>query len=199
MALRRLREIVLFVMVTTLLGANVGGARPGARLLVVLLGNLLAVAFASMVNDLEDALDDALTKAKAVRNPISADRLSPRAGYVASFAVAICGLELYTTLGGWPLALGGQCLVLGLLYSWRRVRLKAIPVDDGDGSRIVPGLADRAGVACPAYSVSHEGPCAFSRAGSAVICDRPAGLALSWPDCQLRVTDIKSGDTKCPR
>lgn len=83
-----------------------------------------------MINDVEDAPDDALTPAKAGRNPISAGRLSPRAGYVASFAVALCGLALYATLGGWPLALGGLCLVLGLLYSWRWVRLKAIPVAD---------------------------------------------------------------------
>lgn len=129
-ALMRLREVVPFVTVTTLLGANVGRARPGARLLVVLLGNLLAVAFAFMINDVEDAPDDALTPAKAMRNPISAGRLSPRAGYVASFAAALGGLALYATLGGWPLALGGLCLVLGLLYSWRRVRLKAIPVAD---------------------------------------------------------------------
>ncbi|HOW79752.1 MAG TPA: UbiA family prenyltransferase [Verrucomicrobiota bacterium] len=129
-ALMRLREIVPFVLVTTLLGANIGGARPGLRLLAVLLGNLLAVAFAFMFNDVEDAPDDALTPAKAARNPISAGRLSPRAGYGASLAAAIGGLTLYTALGMWPLALGGVCLVLGLLYSWRRVRLKAIPVAD---------------------------------------------------------------------
>jgi len=129
-ALMRLREIVPFVLVTTLLGVNVGGARPGLRLLVVLLGNLLVVAFAFMINDVEDAPDDALTPAKAVRNPISAGRLSPRIGYGASFAVAIGGLTLNAALGMWPLALGGLCLALGLLYSWRRVRLKAIPVAD---------------------------------------------------------------------
>jgi len=129
-ALMRLREVVPFVTVTTLLGANVAGARPSARLLVVLLGNLLAVAFAFMINDVEDAPDDSLTPAKAARNPISAGRLSPRAGYVASFVVALGGLALYATLGGWPLALGGLCLGLGLLYSWRRVRLKAIPAAD---------------------------------------------------------------------
>lgn len=129
-ALMRLREIVPFVLVTTLLGANVGGARPGLRLLVVLLGNLLAVAFAFMFNDVEDAPDDALTPAKAVRNPISAGRLSPRTGYGTSLAVAIGGLSLYVALGLWPLALGGLCLALGWLYSWRRVRLKAIPVAD---------------------------------------------------------------------
>jgi 4-hydroxybenzoate polyprenyltransferase len=129
-ALMRLREVVPFVLVTTLLGANVGGARPGLRLLLVLLGNLLVVAFAFMINDVEDAPDDALTPAKAARNPISAGRLSPRVGYAASFAVAFCGLALYTTLGWWPLALGGLCLGLGLLYSWRPVRLKAIPGAD---------------------------------------------------------------------
>jgi 4-hydroxybenzoate polyprenyltransferase len=129
-ALMRLREVVPFVLVTTLLGANVGGAWPGLRLLVVLLGNLLAVAFAFMFNDVEDAPDDALTPAKAARNPISAGRLSPRTGYGASLAIAIGGLSLYAALGLWPLALGGLCLALGWLYSWRRVRLKAIPVAD---------------------------------------------------------------------
>lgn len=129
-ALMRLREIVPFVVVTTLLGANIGGARPGVRLLVVLLGNLAAVAFAFMINDVEDAPDDALTPAKARRNPISAGRLSPRAGYRAGLAAAVGALALYAGLGAWPLALGALCLVLGLLYSWRRVRLKAMPVAD---------------------------------------------------------------------
>ena len=92
-ALMRLREVVPFVLVTTLLGANIGGAWPGLRLLVVLLGNLLAVAFAFMFNDVEDAPDDALTPAKAARNPISAGRLSPRTGYGASLAIAIGGLS----------------------------------------------------------------------------------------------------------
>ncbi len=48
----------------------------------------------------------------------------------SSFAVALGGLALYAILGGWPLALGGLCLGLGILYSWRGVRLKAIPVAD---------------------------------------------------------------------
>jgi len=130
LALMRLQEITLFVLVTTLLGADVGGARPGARLVIVTVANLLAVAFAFMLNDVEDAPDDALTPAKAARNPVAAGRLSPRAGYIASFAVAIAGLGLYATLGMWPLLLGGLCLGLGVLYSWRKVRLKAIPIAD---------------------------------------------------------------------
>ncbi len=129
-ALMRLREVVPFVLVTSLLGANIAGARPGLRLVAVLLGNLLVVAFAFMFNDVEDAPDDSLTPAKAARNPISAGRLSPRTGYVASAVVGVAGLAAYSVLGIWPLALGALCLALGLLYSWRRVRLKAIPVAD---------------------------------------------------------------------
>jgi 1,4-dihydroxy-2-naphthoate octaprenyltransferase len=37
---------------------------------------------------------------------------------------------LYATLGLWPFTFGGLCLALGILYSWRRIRLKAIPVAD---------------------------------------------------------------------
>ena len=129
-ALVRLQEFVFFSLVITLLGANVGGARPGARLLIVLLGNLLAVAFAFMINDVEDAPDDTLVPTKAARNPISAGRLSPRVGYGVSLVVALGGLALYAALGMWPLALGGLSLILGALYSWRQVRLKAIPVAD---------------------------------------------------------------------
>jgi len=83
-----------------------------------------------MINDVEDAPDDALVPIKAARNPISAGRLSPRVGYGVSLVVALGGLALYAALGVWPLALGGLCLVLGALYSWRQVRLKAIPVAD---------------------------------------------------------------------
>ena len=129
-ALMRLREVVPFVLVTTLLGANVGGAGLGWRLLAVVLGNVLVVAFAFMINDVEDATDDALTPAKAKRNPVSAGRLSPRTGYWASAVAAIGALVLYAALGTWPLVYGAVCVALGFFYSWRRVRLKAIPLAD---------------------------------------------------------------------
>lgn len=129
-ALMRLREVVPFVLVTTLLGANVGGARLGLPLLAVVLANLLVVTFAFMINDVEDAPDDALTPAKAKRNPVSAGRLSPRTGYWASAVAAIGALALYAALGLWPLVYGAICVALGFFYLWRWVRLKAIPVAD---------------------------------------------------------------------
>jgi 4-hydroxybenzoate polyprenyltransferase len=129
-ALMRLREVVPFVLTTTLAGAKVGGARPGFRLLAAALANVLVVAFAFMINDVEDAPDDALTPVKAKRNPISAGRISPRTGYWASAVVALMSLLLYSLLGFWPLISGLLCAVLGFLYSWRQVRLKAIPLAD---------------------------------------------------------------------
>lgn len=129
-ALTRYREVVPTVLVTTLLGANVAGAWPGPRLVAVLLGNVLIVAFAFMFNDVEDAADDALNLAKVGRNPVSAGRLSPQIGYTASLAAGLGALALYATLGILLLVLGALCLALGALYSWRRVRLKAIPVAD---------------------------------------------------------------------
>jgi 4-hydroxybenzoate polyprenyltransferase len=128
--LTRYREYVLFVVVTTLLGAKLGGGDFDLRLLIVLAANILVVGFAFMYNDVEDAPDDALDARKALRNPISAGMISPRTGKLACGVVAVLLMALYALLGLLPFLLGGLCLVLAFLYSWRVARLKAVPVAD---------------------------------------------------------------------
>jgi 4-hydroxybenzoate polyprenyltransferase len=128
--LTRYKEYVLFVTVTTLLGAKLGGGTFDLRLLIVLVANILVVGFAFMYNDVEDAADDALDARKAKRNPISAGMISPRIGKAACVAVSGAVLGLYTLLGGMALLLGALCLALAFLYSWRVARLKAVPVAD---------------------------------------------------------------------
>lgn len=128
--LARCREYLCSVVVTTLLGASAGQGSLGWLLIVVLVANWLAVAFAFMINDVEDAPDDALNPAKADRNPVSAGDLSVHSGRAASFAVAILSAALYMLLGLWPSVMGMASLVIGFLYSWRRVRLKTIPIAD---------------------------------------------------------------------
>jgi len=128
--LTRYREYVLFVCVTTLMGAKMGGGDFDLRLLIVLAANILVVGFAFMYNDVEDAPDDALDEKKARRNPISAGMISPRMGKLACVVVSAALLGLYGLLGLLPFLLGALCLSLAFLYSWRVARLKSVPVAD---------------------------------------------------------------------
>ena len=128
--LTRYQEYVIFVAITTLMGAKFGGGEFDLRLLIVLAANILVVGFAFMYNDVEDAPDDALDAKKAVRNPISAGMISPRMGKLACIVVSLLVLGLYALLGGMAFLLGALCLVLAFLYSWRVARLKAVPVAD---------------------------------------------------------------------
>jgi len=128
--LTRFKEYLFFVMVTTLLGAASANGVFGWKLVGVLAGNLLAVAFAFMINDVEDAPDDALDPAKRRRNPVSAQDISAGSGRLAAFGVALAALAVYALLGAGPLVNGAVCLVIGFLYSWRRIRLKTLPVLD---------------------------------------------------------------------
>jgi len=128
--LARYKEFVSFVVITTLLGAAVGDGTFGWRLVIVLIANWMAVGFAFMINDVEDAPDDALNPAKVKRNPVSAGDLSPGIGQAASLGVATVAAALYALLGAWPFVIGATCLVIGYVYSWRRIRLKSIPIAD---------------------------------------------------------------------
>ena len=128
--LARYKEYLWFVIVTTLLGAAAGKGSFGIPLVAVLVANWLAVGFAFMINDVEDAPDDALNPAKVNRNPVSAGHLSVRVAQAASFSVAVVSAAIYLLLGLWPFIIGASCLAIGHLYSWRRIRLKAIPFVD---------------------------------------------------------------------
>ncbi len=128
--LTRFKEYPFFVMITTLIGAAAAHGIFGWKLVGVLAANLLAVAFAFMINDVEDAPDDALDPVKRLRNPVSARDVSPRTGRLASFVVALLSLAVYAQLGWWTLAAGASALVIAYLYSWRRIRLKTLPVLD---------------------------------------------------------------------
>lgn len=128
--LTRYKEYLWFVVVTTLLGVAAANGTFSLKLIIVLIANWLAVGFSFMINDVEDAADDALNPAKVNRNPVSAKILSPRAAYVASFAVMILSGVMYALLGTLPFIIGLISLTVGFLYSWQRVRLKSMPFVD---------------------------------------------------------------------
>ena len=124
--LTRFKEFTFFVIVTTFLGIAAGHGQLSWTLIGVLAANWLSVMFAFMINDVEDAPDDALNPKKIKRNPVSAGELSPEAAKNASLGVAILAVILYALLGLWPFLLGFCSLALGFVYSWRKIRVKNI-------------------------------------------------------------------------
>lgn len=132
--LTRWKEYVPFVLPLTVIGALLAAHPHGIaldwRLIAVTLANILAVAYAFMINDIEDAPDDARDPDRAARNPVTNGRVTVRMGYAACRLVAAITLLLYLVAGNWALIIGGATLLLSHLYSWRPVRLKAWPVTD---------------------------------------------------------------------
>lgn len=132
--LTRWKEYIPFVIPLTILGGLLA-ARPNNllldwRLAVITLANILAVAYAFMINDIEDAPDDALDPDRAARNPITSGQIGVRLGYAACRVVAAATLILYAFGGVSVFLIGVGTLLLSHLYSWRPVRLKAWPVTD---------------------------------------------------------------------
>jgi len=133
--LTRWREYVPFVIPLTIFGALIAThTRTESyfdwRLGVVTIANILAVAYGFMINDIEDAPDDAREAHRAARNPVASGEITPLQGWVASGGVALVTLGLYALAGIWPFIIGLLTVALCHLYSWRPVRLKAWPVTD---------------------------------------------------------------------
>src|SRR5687767_13585979 len=134
--LTRWQETVPFVVPLSLMGSLLAlqtaadGQGVDLRLLAVMAANILVVTYAFMINDIEDAPDDARDPARAIRNPISSGRISSRTGYNALRAVALVTMLFYAVGGTSVFIIGGATLLLSHLYSWRPVRLKAWPVTD---------------------------------------------------------------------
>lgn len=129
--LSRFNEYVYFVIITTLLGVSAAKGTADWRLFLVLIpANWLAVGFAFMINDIEDAPDDALSNEKRHRNPVSAGLISPKTARIATFIVGLFSAGLFALLGFTPFIFGIISLILGVLYSIRQVRLKTIAFFD---------------------------------------------------------------------
>ena len=128
--LTRFNEYVYFVTVTSLLGVAAAEGIFDGRMILLLAANWLAVGFAFMINDIEDAPDDALSSNKITRNPISAGLITPNTARKATFSVGFLSAVLFAFLGTVPFILGLISLLLGFIYSYRGIRLKTIALLD---------------------------------------------------------------------
>ena len=133
-SLARLPEHVPFTVPLTVIGgllaADASGTAVDWRLGAALLANILAMAFAFMLNDVEDAPDDALRPDKRLHNVISAELLSRREGLALSGVIFVGSLLLFALCGMPALLMGGIMLVLCTLYSAHPFRFKARPLSD---------------------------------------------------------------------
>ncbi len=128
--LTRFNEYVYFVIFTTLLGVTAADGYLNWRFPIILTANWLAVGFAFMINDIEDAPDDVLAAEKANRNPVSAGLISPSAARTATVAIGLLSAGLFVTLGIRTMIFGWLSLILGFIYSYRGIRLKTIAFID---------------------------------------------------------------------
>ncbi len=156
--LTRWREYVSFVIPLTVLGSLLASEPHGVlldwRLVAVTAANIFAVAYAFMINDIEDAPDDARDPDRAARNPVTSGEVGIRTGYAACRIVALITLILYALGGIDVLAIGVVTLLLSHFYSWRPIRLKAWPVTDiVSHSLMLSGLLLLAG-----YFIYHNSP-----------------------------------------
>jgi 4-hydroxybenzoate polyprenyltransferase len=132
--LSRWREHVPFTIPLTIFGGLLA-LEPAARtadwrLFAVLAANVLAMSFAFMINNIEDAPDDALDPQKKRQNVVSNGQLSRREGVALSIATFVLALALYGASGTFALIIGGITLALCFLYSAHPFRLKARPLTD---------------------------------------------------------------------
>lgn len=132
--LTRWKEHVLYVIPLTLLGVILGSTESGVGIgwdvVYILLANISANTFAFMINDIEDAEDDAKDKKKMMRNPISAGKLSREESIQAAKIVLVVSATLFALSGLLPFVTGIFILILSHLYSWRSIRLKSLPLVD---------------------------------------------------------------------
>lgn len=132
--LTRWREHVPFTIPLTIVGGLLAlepqAAQADWRLFAVLAANILAMSFAFMLNNIEDAPDDALDAHKGRQNVISSGLLSRRQGAAAAAITFIAALALYAACGTLALLIGGLTLALCYLYSAHPFRFKARPITD---------------------------------------------------------------------
>jgi 4-hydroxybenzoate polyprenyltransferase len=128
--LTRWKEYYGKVIFITLLGVFLVKTAPFWQVMLLLAANLLNSAFAFMINNVEDAEDDALDKKKVLRNPISVGEMKMEVAQLATYVVGLTSLVLYSLLGFWIFMLGFLGLSLGFMYSYKRIRLKSRPVVD---------------------------------------------------------------------
>lgn len=132
--LSRWQEFVPWTLPLTLLGGlmahQFADATLDAKLIVILLANFLAMAFAFIINDIEDADDDGYSPERGARNAVTSGDITINQARGIAAGTALLSALLYAAIGDLVFVTGIVILILSFLYSWKPVRLKALPIVD---------------------------------------------------------------------
>jgi len=134
-ALTRWNEAYDMTIAITILGAIVSQSNFDYKIFIILIANFFSALFIYMINDIEDAAEDAQNPQKLKRNPIANKTLSKKEGYFYTGIVLVITIVLLVYLSVLSnnksvILVGLITLSLGFLYSYRKIRLKAIPIVD---------------------------------------------------------------------
>ncbi len=119
-----------FSTLITALGVLLAGTTDALLIAQVVSANFLACMFIFVFNDIEDREYDALDAKKRLRNPVASGELSLRQATVFCCLIATSSLLLFSSINNTALLYGSLILLLGFLYSWRKIQLKSKPFLD---------------------------------------------------------------------
>ena len=98
---------------------------------VAIVVNLFATIFAFLINDIEDREDDAKSPGKRFINPFGYGIWKVELGWIALVMIVLLTLGMSFVFNGTlPALIAFSILLTGGLYSWKKLRLKNIPVLD---------------------------------------------------------------------
>lgn len=99
--------------------------------LLGLIVTLVILAYTFAINDYEDAEDDIKDSKKKLRNPVSSGFLTKKEALNILIFIAFLAVMLsFVSLSLFPVIVALSSIFIGHLYSWKKVRLKNIPVLD---------------------------------------------------------------------
>jgi 4-hydroxybenzoate polyprenyltransferase len=135
LALTRWTELYDFNITLCLFGAIAAHGVFDFKFILILLANFFCLCHAFMINDVEDAEEDGLNPKKLKRNPIANKSLSKKEGFIYSaifmvISAVLFGYLSFITNNILIFLIGIFLLVSNILYSYRKIRLKAVPVID---------------------------------------------------------------------
>ncbi len=131
--LSRIKVIVgdYFILLT---GVSVISTENNVALPYLFIATLISLSihcYSFIVNDLEDAEDDALDEKKKLRNPVSSGFISYREGLIILQLTSVPALIAAFFFGGINAFMVAFAAILtGHLYSWKVVRFKSYPIFD---------------------------------------------------------------------